>query len=153
MIRFSKLVYPEHRYFEGDKQLQKRVQKIMLSRGFGGRRQMTLSLLFFGIPVYVISMSLFFYLQRNPVLWPGVDPWLVTLATLALCAAFGYFARHKGRRNLRRALVRCDIPICIDCGYDLASREPSRPCPECGAPYPEPGSAVDSMGSDGESEP
>jgi hypothetical protein len=44
--------------------------------------------------------------------------------------------RRQIRRRLRQVLRHSDVPICLECGYDLRGQT-ARRCPECGAPFGE----------------
>jgi len=128
MNRFLKILYPEYRYFDGNKPLQIRVQRIWRKKK-SGTKSMWLLMLFVGVPLYAILMAVCIYLaskfqmQSLYIFMPGV--YGITIFLI-------YLSRNDARRNLRSAMVQCGIPICIRCGYDLFKTDPSTPCPECG---------------------
>lgn len=48
-------------------------------------------------------------------------------------AAMCWQHRRVGRQVLRRHLVRCGVPVCLRCGYDLRGLPGTNAqCPECG---------------------
>jgi hypothetical protein len=153
MHRLWRIIYPEYRYFDDDRDLRRRVEFVMLEKSFGAKRQILKRVLFFGLPCFAMFVVASRYVRANPVLHADADRWILTGLCVIVCALFVYFDRHAARRNLRHALTLCGVPVCIDCGYDLASSDPTRPCPECGSPYPQLGSAVDRRNVDGTSEP
>ncbi len=57
----------------------------------------------------------------------GVGASLGGLATLVIMGSMI-------RRNLRTQLVKHNVKICVECGYDLRSLTEPR-CPECGTPF------------------
>jgi len=134
MNRPWKFLYPECRYFDGNQELRRRVEKIIRSKKFGARPHVWARILFVGVPLVVIFVIIHYIVHVNPVFRPGVDQLLVTAAFFLICAILGYIDRNKARRNFRRALALCGVPICVRCGYDLANTDPSQLCPECGAP-------------------
>ena len=63
--------------------------------------------------------------------------WIIA-AAIVLAVYCVFLARSPRRdvvHDLRRELVRCGVPVCLGCGYDLrgAADPDAGRCPECGA--------------------
>ncbi|XOV75542.1 MAG: hypothetical protein ACFHWZ_00340 [Phycisphaerales bacterium] len=92
-------------------------------------------LVFCGVPVYIFVLFFLSRIQQNPGLSPALLPLWVMLISLVSGTVVLYLTRKSRNRVFRRALIRCGVPVCVRCGYDLAESDASEACPECGAQF------------------
>lgn len=137
MNRFQKWLYPELHTLERRPELLYRVRELVQRESFRPVRRELYRKLVYVIVFISIYLMIWWTLPRlqivprtvgqvGPIVLGLAGGWLGVLAN-----------RSVQRRTIRRAMVRCGIPICIPCGYDLSETDPSDPCPECGTAYPE----------------
>ena len=124
--RIDRLLVPELRYLKTAEE-QSLAYKKALSR-FHGRAWLAilLGLMFF-------TSTILREVAALPVRW--------LMTTISLTVTFSLAAiglpifRSKLRKALRQELTQAhQIPICIDCGYDLRGQTAPK-CPECGTPF------------------
>ncbi len=137
MNRVQRWLYPELTRIAERRDLEFKIRELISRDSLAPKREaMRRSMLFVAI-FLVLYFAIWWTLPRlhfvPPVaaqVAPGVlalsGGWLIVLVN-----------RSVRRKAIRRAMVRCGIPICITCGYDLSKTDPSDPCPECGTAYPE----------------
>ncbi len=137
MNRFQQWLYPELAVLEQRRDLDYKVRELMSREQFAPGREAIIRSVCFGVGFISLFMLLWWLLPRMAFVPPALA---VTFpGTLALVGGWSIVLvnRMVRRKAIRRAMVRCGVPICIPCGYDLSKTEPSDPCPECGTAYPE----------------
>lgn len=60
--------------------------------------------------------------------------WLPAVGTLLVILLSRLWYRDRVRRQIRAAMCRAGIPICVHCGYDTRGLTENR-CPECGKTF------------------
>ncbi len=113
-------LYPELSRFETAVQARRAHGRAMLRTGLG----ILLFVLICGGPL-ILPLE-----PPRYVFWLGLPLWL------AMPWAVTLLFRRKVRQHLRRELVKCGVPICIKCAYDLRGQDEPR-CPECGISFDE----------------
>lgn len=73
--------------------------------------------------------------QRWPL--PHLGLWKLGLGTLMYIGVITLLIRRDMPKTLRKKLLRCGVPVCLKCGYDLRghSLDRSDRCPECGRAF------------------
>lgn len=130
-----RLMYSEYRFVASDEDLERRVRAAVVKPGVGTLKLMAQMLVFCGVPVYVFTLLFLMRMQQNPSLSPALLPLGVMLISLVSGTVVLYLTRKSRNRVFRRALIRCGVPVCVGCGYDLAESDASEACPECGAQF------------------
>jgi len=139
MNRVHKWLYPELHAIDGRRDLEYKVRELIQRGSLAPSREALRPNLSYAL-VVLIFVAYFAIWWAFPGL-PFVPPLLASLLPGILALTGGLLLvlvkRNVRRKAIRRAMVRCGIPICVDCGYDLKGTESPDPCPECGSAYPE----------------
>ncbi len=138
MNRVQRWLYPEQAILSERPDLRHKIGELLNREKFSPKREALIR----ATITFVVLIGVYF------ALWWTLPRLHFVPASIAQ-AAPGVFAilagpwslmivnRRVQRKAIRRAMVRCGIPICVPCGYDLSKTDASDPCPECGSPYPE----------------
>jgi len=138
MNRVQKWLYPELNAIHRRPDLEFKVRKLIQRGSLAPRRESLRPTLVFVlvILIFVFYLAIWLAFPQLPFLPPILAhllPWILAISGGWLMILVHRSVRRKG---IRRAMVRCGIPICVPCGYDLSKTDPSDPCPECGTAYP-----------------
>jgi hypothetical protein len=137
MNRVQRWLYPELALIAEQRDLEHKVRELVSRDSLAPKREaLRRSVLFVAIFIALFA-AIWWAIPRLHF----VPPTVAQVAPGVLVVAGGWLVvlvnRNMRRRTIRRAMVRCGIPICIPCAYDLSKTDPSDPCPECGTAYPE----------------
>lgn len=85
--------------------------------------------------IFLSAPAIIAYLITHYLLftWPWRDHafWIMTIAGYTAVVYLGL--RRDMPKALREQLIKCGVPVCLKCGYDLRGLPPDRArCPECG---------------------
>lgn len=137
MNRVQRWLYPELAAVADQRDLEFKIRELINRENLSPKREALKRSAAFVTAFLLVYFAIWWTLPRlhfvPPVaaqVAPGVfalsGGWLIVLVN-----------RSVRRKVIRRAMIRCGIPICVPCGYDLSRTDPSDPCPECGSAYPE----------------
>jgi hypothetical protein len=137
MNRVQRWLYPELALIAERSDLEYKIRELISRDALALKREALRRKLFFVAIFLVFYFAIWWTLPRLhfvPPIVAQVSPgilallggWLIVLAN-----------RSVHRKAIRRAMVRCGVPVCVPCGYDLSRTDPPDPCPECGTAYPE----------------
>ncbi|XHC26130.1 MAG: hypothetical protein ACFHWZ_00335 [Phycisphaerales bacterium] len=137
MNRVQRWLYPELAVVADQRDLEFKVRELINRENLSPKREALKRSIPFALAFLLVYFAIWWTLPRLhfvPPVVPRIAPGVLALAGGWSIVLVNRSAR---RRAIRRAMVRCGIPICVPCGYDLSKTDPSDPCPECGSPYPE----------------
>ncbi len=137
MNRVQKWLYPELHAIEGRRDLEFRVRELIQRESLAPKREALRRSVVFASVFLIVYFTIWWILPRLSFVPPTLDRILPGILALSGGWLMVIVNRSVRRKAIRRAMVRCGIPICTPCGYDLTSTEPPNPCPECGSAYPE----------------
>ena len=134
----QKWLYPELASIADQRDLEFKIRELINRAGMAPKRE---ALARSAIAFAVLVAAYFTLLWTLPRLH-FIPPSIAQAAPGVFALSVGPLSlmivnRRVQRKAIRRAMVRCGIPICVPCGYDLSKTDPSDPCPECGSAYPE----------------
>lgn len=137
MNRFQQWLYPELAVLEQRRDLEFKIRELISRDQLAMRREAIVRSICYGAGFVVLFSLLWWILPRLTVV-----PHALAVSVPGVLAVAGGWSmvmvnRMVRRKSIRRAMVRCGIPICIPCGYDLSQTDPTTPCPECGNEYPD----------------
>lgn len=137
MNRVQRWLYPELATVADHRDLEFKVRELINRESFSPKREALKRSSLFAIAFLLAFFAIWWTLPRLHF----VPPIVAQVAPGVLALSGGWLIvlvnRSVRRKAIRRAMVRCAIPICVPCGYDLSKTDPSDPCPECGSAYPE----------------
>lgn len=138
MNRVQRWLYPEQAILSERPDLKHKISELLNREKFSPKREALVRTAIAAVVLLAVYFALWWTLPRLHFVpssiaqsAPGLFAILVGPLSLTIVN------RRVQRKAVRRAMVRCGIPICVPCGYDLSKTDPSDPCPECGSAYPE----------------
>lgn len=137
MNRVQRWLYPELAAVADQRDLEFKIRELINRENLSPEREALKRSAVFVTAFLLVYFAIWWTLPRLHF----VPPVAAQVAPGVLALSIGWLIvlvnRSVRRKAIRRAMVRCGIPICVACGYDLSETDPSDPCPECGSPYPE----------------
>ena len=137
MNRVQRWLYPELASIADQRDLEFKIRELINRAGMAPKREARRRSMLFVVVFIALYFMIWWTLPRLQFVPPVVGQ--VAPGVLALAGGWSIVLVNRGvrRKTIRAAMVRCGIPICVPCGYDLSKTDPSDPCPECGSAYPE----------------